>query len=110
MRSVGRSVAYCVMSSYGRRIASVLVFTYGWMYERRLIGSRERDLRRLALMVIERHEHGLAARIRREVEPLVLTEWGADADPQVNVNSRSTSTVYISARRRLSCGTDCKEA
>ena len=57
--------------------ARLLAFTYAWLYERRLIPPRERDLRRLVLLAIKRHEHRLAARIRREVEPLVLVEWAA---------------------------------
>lgn len=55
----------------------LLAFTYVWMYERRLIAPRERDLRRLVLMAIKRHEQALAARIRREVEPLALADWAA---------------------------------
>lgn len=57
--------------------ARLLAFTYAWLYERRLIPLRERDLRRLVLLAIKRHEHQLAARIRREVEPLVLADWAA---------------------------------
>jgi TnpA family transposase len=57
--------------------ARLLAFTYAWLYERRLIPPRERDLRRLVLLAIKRHEHRLAARIRREVEPLVLADWAA---------------------------------
>ena len=52
-------------------------FAHRWLYEHRLIASRERELRRMVRLALRRHEHALAARIRREVEPLVLAEWSA---------------------------------
>jgi hypothetical protein len=53
----------------------LLAFARRWLYQHRLIAPRERELRRMILLAMQRHEHALAARIRREIDPLVIGEW-----------------------------------
>ena len=55
----------------------LLAFARQWLYDHGAIVRRERDLKRFVSQAITRHEHALAARIRREVEPLVLADWAA---------------------------------
>jgi hypothetical protein len=55
----------------------LLAFAHRWLHEHRLIVPRERELRRMILLALRRHEHALAVRIRRELETRVLAEWSA---------------------------------
>ncbi len=52
-------------------------FARRWLYEHRLIVPRERELRRMVLQALRRHESELSEGIRREIEPLRLAEWSA---------------------------------
>lgn len=52
-------------------------FARRWLDEHRLIVPRERELRRMVLQALRRHESELAEAIRREIEPLRLAEWSA---------------------------------
>ena len=52
-------------------------FARRWPYEHRLFVPRERELRRMVLQALRRHEAELAEAISREIEPLRLAEWSA---------------------------------
>jgi hypothetical protein len=55
----------------------LLAFARRWLYQHRLIAPRERELRRMILLAMQRHEHALAARIRREIDPRVIAKWAS---------------------------------
>jgi hypothetical protein len=71
-------------------------FARRWLYQHRLIAPRERELRRMILVAIQRHEHALAARIRREIDPLVIAEW-ASALTRPHESGMTTQTWLWSA-------------
>jgi hypothetical protein len=53
----------------------LLGFARRWLYERRLLVPRERDLRVMIRKAIRSHESALAQSIQGSVEPLLLAEW-----------------------------------
>ncbi len=57
--------------------ARLLAFAHHWLYQRRLLAPRERELRRMVVFAVKGHEHALAAQIRRELEPPLLAQWVA---------------------------------